>query len=79
MADKTWYVKTRVVICGVRAGRVVSGGGGAQHFKTLAAALKIFPDLDPHQATSRFTSAKGDPEKGEMRFETHQAHELYSY
>ncbi len=79
MKKKVWYAKSRVVVCGVREGRIVSDGQGAQHFKNLADAHHAFPDLDPDNSTKRFTAATGDPEKGEMRFDTHQAHALYTY
>ena len=79
MEPKLWNVKTRVVVCGVDGRRITDDGQGVEHFRNLAAAHSVFPDLDPDHDTTRFRAAAGDPSKGEMKFETYQAHEFYCY
>lgn len=50
------------------------------NYPNLAAARKAFPDLDPHNNTTRFTAAMpGGGDNGPtLRFETWAAYEGYS-
>ena len=78
MADKDWPATASVTVVGVDNGVITSGGSGVQKFDTLAAAQLVFPDLDPHNSTQRFTGAMGLPSDNVMRFETWAAYDLYS-
>lgn len=78
MTERKWSPDASVVVCGVENGRVTSNGLGSQEFPNLSAAQAVFPDLDPHKNTERFTCAMGDPKSDKMRFETHAAYKVYS-
>jgi hypothetical protein len=78
MPERVWNPHTTVVVCGVSEGKVTRNGSGVQRYMTLKEALAVFPDLDPHRNTERFTCALGNPQKDEMRFETWAANKFYS-
>ncbi len=73
-----WKATTRVVLVGVSGGLITKGGMGFQNFENLEAAREVFPELDTHKDTSRFTRAMGNPERDPMRFETWEAYDTYS-
>ena len=77
-AGSKWKSSVHVVLVGVSGGAITSDGTGFQNFENLEAARELFPEIDTHKDTSRFTRAMGNPERDAMRFETWAAYDLYS-
>ncbi len=77
IAEAKWKPDTRVVVVGVANGTLTQDGTGFQNFENLEAARELFPDLDTHKDTSRFTRAIGNPDRDAMRFETWAAYAHY--
>ncbi len=69
----------KVIVVGVENGSITDSGLGYQVFDSLEAAQVVFPDLDPLEASERFTKASPETREGiTMRFETWAANDLYS-
>lgn len=71
----------RVVICGVRDGRVTEDGTGEQVFENFAAARAVFPQLRLDGPSEGFHTLRDEslwrPER-RLRFETYKAFHLFS-
>jgi hypothetical protein len=81
MAWNGWHADMPVLVLGVRDGKLTDDGRGSEQFATLTDAQAVYPDLDPHNNTKRFTAAMaGGQRDGRewVRFETWQANTLYS-
>lgn len=73
-----WFDSLEVNAMSVQV--VGSKGEGEWVFPNLVAAQNVFPDLDPHRDTTRFTAAMRGEVDGipALRFETWTGYEIYA-
>lgn len=75
---KNFSPNAPVIICGVDESGITQTGLGVMEFENLAAALEVFPELNPAKGSKNFTWAMGGSHQGASRFETRKANDLYS-